>query len=351
MRSFDARIKGELLKDVGSSHENNLGLFRYVAACGVVVCHSFPIALGIGTLDPLGALNDGRLSIGGLAVAIFLLMGGYLIAGSALRRRSFSSFFSARCSRIFPELLFVVAACVFVLGPIFTTLDLASYFSSSMTWKFFLNILLIPTHSLPGVFEGNPYPSVVNGSLWILSIEFLCYVLCFVCMRLGFLEKRRFPWLLLLSFVAYGLLCVMTHEDVFLMGVARPMVLFVVGMGFRVYNDLIHLNGRLAGTFALAFVVALGMGLTEVSTILLFPYVFFFLAFATKKVILKGRDYSYPMFLWGFPVQQAIVCIFSGVSWYVVAGVACIGAFLLGVATSICTSLISRKVSSVIKRH
>src|SRR5262249_47788584 len=38
-----------------------------------------------------------------------------------------------------------------------------------------LNAVLHPVRKLPGVFEHNPYPYEVNGSLWTLAYEAACY--------------------------------------------------------------------------------------------------------------------------------------------------------------------------------
>ena len=45
------------------------------------------------------------------------------------------------------------------------------------TWRYlWRSAILYTPYVLPGVFSGNVLPLVVNGSLWTLPVEFLCYV-------------------------------------------------------------------------------------------------------------------------------------------------------------------------------
>jgi len=327
------------LREVGSSRENNLELIRYVAACLVIVSHSFPLTMGASAADPLSALTQGQTSFGGLAVAFFLLMRGYLITGSALRRKSAKEFFPARCSRIFPELAFVVLACILIVGPLFTTVGLGAYFSSPSTWRYLFNIVLIPQHSLPGVFEANPYPAVVNGSLWILSVEFFCYVLCFACMRLGLLRPERFKWLFAVALVGFLTFVKVVGASAAIVSYVRPVMLFVIGAAFWVYADKVPMHaGAAAGAMAL-FVVGLALGLTDLAMVFFLPYAFFYVAFVpkAKRAIGSKSDFSYAMFLWAFPVQQVLVALSHGqIAWYVNAGLGMAISLLLGVVTHAC---------------
>mgnify|MGYP002776404545 CR=1 FL=1 len=77
---------------------------------------------------------------------------------------------------IFPALAVLVMATVFCFGPVLTTLPITDYFASSDTWGYLSTAALLVRRGLPGVFVDNPYPQAVNGSLWTLPVEFLCYV-------------------------------------------------------------------------------------------------------------------------------------------------------------------------------
>ena len=103
-------------------------------------------------------------------------------------RHSTADYFLSRVLRIVPALFLVTCVEVLVIGPIFTKLSLAEYFSSGVTLGRFWNPAVFPiTFTLPGVFTSLPIPRV-NGSLWTLPVllfagvgapaSVLLYMLC-----------------------------------------------------------------------------------------------------------------------------------------------------------------------------
>lgn len=141
---------------------------RLAGAVMVLVGHAY-VLLG---LQPPTIAGTGIHEIG---VKLFFAISGYLIAASWTTDPQFWRFAEKRARRIMPALLVVVAATVFVVGPIMTTAP--DYWRDPVTWRYlWRNSLLLPFHSLPGVFGDNPLPAV-NGSLWTLPVEAFCYVL------------------------------------------------------------------------------------------------------------------------------------------------------------------------------
>jgi peptidoglycan/LPS O-acetylase OafA/YrhL len=65
---------------------------------------------------------------------------------------------------------------VFLLGPAASSLSGGDYFAAPATWRYLQTLVLVSPNTRPGIFLGNPMPTVVNGSLWTLPVEFLCYV-------------------------------------------------------------------------------------------------------------------------------------------------------------------------------
>src|SRR6185295_17175323 len=97
-----------------------------------------------------------------------------------------------RALRILPALFVVVILSAFVLGPALTTLPLLQYLGDAELRGFLGNIVLLPqTTSLPGVFETPPPKLGVNGSLWTLPYEGLCYALLPIAVGAGLLTRRR----------------------------------------------------------------------------------------------------------------------------------------------------------------
>ena len=142
----------------------------------VIYCHSFLFTYGQEHGDWLAGLTKGQINLGGIAVSVFFFYGGFLICKSLDRLQDGKKFFIARIKRIFPPLIVVVMLSAFVMGHMLTTLPLKQYFTEVGTYKYLLNGILIPVHTLPGVFENNVYGAAVNGSLWTLPIEFASYI-------------------------------------------------------------------------------------------------------------------------------------------------------------------------------
>ena len=109
------------------------------------------------------------LPLGPLGVYIFFTISGYLVVDSWRRDPSLWRFAARRSLRIFPGLAVCVLLSAFVLGPILTPLPLRTYFTHSQVTDYLANIVLDIHYSLPLVFATNPYPHVVNGSLWSLA--------------------------------------------------------------------------------------------------------------------------------------------------------------------------------------
>lgn len=150
--------------------KNSLDLLRLVAASLVLYSHQHVL---MGQTEPL---FFGWTTFGGAGVTIFFFLSGMLVWSSWVRDADVRRFFVRRSLRIFPALWFVVVASVFLIGPLFSTLGLMDYWANPSTWRYLGTALLVVSHRLPGVFSDNPYPAAVNGSLWTLPVEFLCYI-------------------------------------------------------------------------------------------------------------------------------------------------------------------------------
>ena len=153
----------------GVHRDNNFDAVRLIAALAVVVGHAWPLT-GLSHPPRLGGIP-----IFTLAVFVFFSLSGYLVATSWRRDPRVLPFLARRASRIFPALIVVIVLTTFLIGPFATRLAVNDYFASSQTWTYLTNVSLVASYDLPGVFAANPRP-VVNGALWTLGPEFLCYL-------------------------------------------------------------------------------------------------------------------------------------------------------------------------------
>ncbi len=155
-------------KETTQSRSNNFGALRIFAALLVIWGHGQELK---GLMPPI--LWQAAISKTGLD--IFFCLSGFLILDSWVRDPRPGAFLIKRMLRIFPALVVCVLATVFLVGPVFTELSLWDYVSNRKTWLYLLNILLHLELYLPGVFTMR-VGRAVNGSLWSLFPEFLCYV-------------------------------------------------------------------------------------------------------------------------------------------------------------------------------
>lgn len=300
-----------------SGKSNNLQLLRFIAAIMVIMSHAFSVSVGNPSHEWFMILTKNQITMGSFAVSIFFCAGGYLIAKSVCRTKTFCEYFRARILRIFPLLIVVVGISMFVLGPIMTNMNLKEYMSDSGLYKYALNAVLLPVHSLPGVFENNIYGTTVNGALWTLPIEFLCYVGCFIMYKLKMLEKKNFPIsILIIAFGCSGIYYLATGLNVeILIAAIRPGILFYIGILYYVYRDNIILNLKVAILSVIGIAVLGFAGKLNYAMILCFPYLLIYICFGVKQINSRigevGR-FSYGIYLCGFPIQQTIVAVAGG---------------------------------------
>lgn len=291
--------------------DNNINFLRFIAASLVIWFH---MASLLGVPEPY-IMGQG---LGPIAVNIFFILSGYLIAKSWSRSSSFGSYLIRRVARIFPGLIVVVLLSVFVMGPVVTSLSAAEYFGNPETWKYLSMIVLAPIENvLPGVFDTNPLPYAVNGSLWTLRYEFLAYLLMplFYILTKG-LGKGRKPF-----FVAVLAALVFVHFLSYSGVYPLPKVfdnffrLFAYYMAGVVAFEL-GLERYCDAQFAVVALLVMILFRDEVglfSPLVMFAAVCIFtLGFSLTKnprfaPCFKKNDYSYGIYIYAFPIQQCVV--------------------------------------------
>lgn len=300
------------LADCLKQGRDNFLLLRLLAASMVVFGHSYAIAAIPGLHDFIAMAGWGPgVYTGSIAVDIFFVVSGFLVTGSYVNRRDLRQFVRSRFLRIVPAYLVCVAVSALVIGAVVTELPAAEYFGSSKPLRYIVKNLTFTDLEwyLPGVFESNPYPGAVNGSLWTLPAEVRMYVWVAIFGVVGLLHRRwLFNLVIGLAFVlatwfpeqASGMFRVDSYF--------RLAGLFALGAVFYINREFIPVNGLIAtalvllcywlhGTphFMSVFAVALGY------VSLWFSYVPRIPGFE------RLGDYSYGVYLWGFPVQQAVI--------------------------------------------
>ena len=88
---------------------------------------------------------------------MFFALSGFLVSGSLVRCTSIRDFLTARVFRLAPALMVEVFLSALILGPLVTILPLRDYFSDTLLYKYFYNMLGDPQYYLPGVFTDTPF--------------------------------------------------------------------------------------------------------------------------------------------------------------------------------------------------
>lgn len=299
------------LASKSKGRDNNLGLIKMVAAFAVIYSHCFALCLGPDAASYLSVFTAGHLSPGGIAVGLFFLFGGFYIAKSCESHPKAGDFFSLRLIRILPPLVLVVVLCVFIVGPCFTSIPVLDYFRESGTYAYLLNAVMILQHPLPGVFESNPYSSVINGPLWTLPVEFVCYILCYIFFRITRFDKKR-AFVLSLP-CAMAIVCWFVFAGDYQLSVVRAVVLFYIGVLLWIYREKIVINDVLGIASFVLFGILVAFKADLLAMLFPFVYAMLWLTYTDRLLpisrALSKYEVSYGVYLWGWPVQQMLISL------------------------------------------
>jgi len=277
----------------------------------VFTLHSMYIGRGVDPAIQFAANPLHRILLSPV-LPMFFLVSGYLVAGSAIRTRAFSTFLLFRVFRIVPALAVEVALSALLLGPWLTEKRLSDYFLDSLVYKYFLNIVGYAHFFLPGLFEKNPI-TVVNANLWTLKPEFYCYAFMSLMMLSGLIYKKMLTSIVALAVIFVTIIyAIFSHNMYNFLGLVNWKILlvtFVLGAAAYHWNDWIVISTRNA-ICALVFVVV-GFLYTPVTIIGLLALVYIVVYIGAKRIylpyFLRNGDYSYGIYLFGFPIQQTLI--------------------------------------------
>ncbi len=310
---------------------------RVSLAILVVAWHAHYVAYG----NTVGSTNFEKAWIvwfpSYAVIVMFFALGGFLIAGSATRL-NVREFFINRFLRIMPALGVEVLLSMLIIGPIFTVLPLSAYFSDLHTYAYLTNIFGVVNYFLPGVFVDNPAPEV-NNALWTIPFEYFGYATTAMFVAIGFTRRPvlilattavfiSVGFILLYSGFAppeqyipvagehHGLWTKLFSPAIFLGRGSRLIVAFMLGIAAYAYRARIPHDFRL---FLLCSVLCLVIAIAGpapwlsqplLSAIacpaLIYMTIFLGVCDAPRIPLLWRGDYSYGVYLYGFPIQQSV---------------------------------------------
>ncbi|MFI5490130.1 acyltransferase family protein [Micromonospora echinaurantiaca] len=347
-RSPLVRFGGRLptLADRFDGRANSIGVLRLTLAIAVLVAHCWPLALGRPMLGSAETMR--QTDVGKLAVYGFFVLSGFLITGSALRF-SLPRYLWHRALRILPGLWVCLLLTALVMAPAVAYYELgtlAGFWDHPYgPWQYLRSnwLFAMDQWTISGILGDVPYGrgleggGPVNGSLWTLRYEVVCYVMLAALVAASVLARARGAVVLLLL-GAYGVVV----ED-FVRGdglIARPpkhgvlgpypvvgvfdkqvviylAFVFLLGAVAKLYAHRVPMTGWLAAFAAVGLAVTLRFGAFWVIGVPLLAYLLLYLAVGLPRwlhSIGRKRDYSYGIYIYAFPVQQ-VVALLIGVRY------------------------------------
>ena len=305
-------------------HDNNFTVLRFLAASMVIVAHAYDLQNIDAVQDPLRRLTGH--SMGWAGVSIFFVMSGYLIMKSLTRTPNLLQFARARALRIFPGLAVCMVLVVLCAGLFLSTLAPITFFSAGQTWKYLAgNISLLSIqHLLPGVFESNPKPGPVNGSIWTLPFEVGCYIMAAALSATGMLRSTRARAITFSLAVLLAAVFVIVQPFVAHIGYVTRLATFhglafcfLLGMAYASFGDRFTMRWWYAPIAGLiAWLIASTPFYTMALSVTVGLFVIW-LAFVPSPLLRKlsrAPDYSYGIYIYAFPIQQTLIQFAPGLT-------------------------------------
>lgn len=290
----------------GNDRGNSFDLLRHFAALLVLFSHQFALH-GLG--EPVYPFWD---SYGFVAVAIFFSISGYFMPASFKRSGNFIEFSKRRLKRLLPGMAVCSFLMTYVLGAVYASGSRWDYVTSKFAWVTFLKYSTFLGQAIPGVFANYIYPNAINGSLWTLPVECLCYVV--IGVALSFSQSWKVVLALFVGSVIGTASLVHTGTGFSFYGVPLNYlcmfgICFSGGALLSVTKATWYPNRWLLVMFGLAgmFLMPGGLEYSVLGTFGITLIVAVVGETFSEKLINGKFDISYGMYIYGFPIQQIVI--------------------------------------------
>lgn len=311
------------LKDVLARGGNNFDLIRLLAALIVIFGHSFYLFPTGGFREPVSLLVQRNLS-STLAVGVFFFISGMFICQSLHRSGSPLRFVVMRIARIYPGAIVSILMTAYVIGAFATVLPVGRYLLDPQTtcyvhdnWRLFTQGACT---TLPGVFVANHLGPGPNGSLWTLPPEIVCYL---YVLLLGSSGCLRSPQRIFATLIGILILHAVSpawvpyfSADHYTDGL-KVGLFFMAGAAAFALRDRLIIRLRYAVPMVLLAAALQGTAVQEYALYIALFYCVLVAAAspAVRRLALPG-DYSFGVYIYGFPIQQTVQHFLPGLTSY-----------------------------------
>ena len=240
------------------------------------------------------------------AVKIFFSISGYLIGLSLSNNTKILTFYKKRIMRIYPSYITVILI-FFLIALLFNTNKLNTLISDSEIYIYLISNLLTVNFfqpSIPGFLDQNVI-NAINGSLWTIKNELVCYFLAPFIFSFIKKNKKWFSFLYILSIIWIVIPTEIINEIHPRLSKQFPMFLpfFISGL----FISTLKISRKLYLPTMLILICT--YLINYLAFTLIFPVCITILVICLSKTVyldIKIKDYSYGLYLWHFPVIQTI---------------------------------------------
>ena len=312
------------LKESFDPRSNSIGFLRWLLAFMVIFSHAGPLGGFYGGQD-LGTQWSTEQSLGGVAVAGFFFLSGFLITKSKMGRSSTPRYFWRRIMRIFPGWFLILIVTAYVFAPIAWMQEHGSWdgfwnATIESPFTYFTNNMWLPLnqHNIAGMGTSIPFYTIHggfewNGSAWTLAFEFGCYILVAILGVIGALSNRLVGGIIATGIILLAMMQWFGGANLAALtpafGDYRVLLLyapFAFGILFALFGEKIPIDNRLA---IACFLIA-GFTYAKGGWLVAGQYAFCYLLiwFAIKAKALKNwdkhGDFSYGIYIVAWPLMQ-----------------------------------------------
>jgi peptidoglycan/LPS O-acetylase OafA/YrhL len=300
-------------------HKNNFDFLRLIFALCVIITHSYTLT-GAAETDWLHTITNGQVFFSYIGVRGFFIISGFLIYQSIFRTDSIIHYFQNRCLRIFPGL-----AVVLVLTAIFAFFaysgNLSSYIAEKSVWTYFPNNLKLfrLQGTIQGVFETNAYKDDINGSIWTIQYEFICYVLIaliFFFRKAGIHIVSVFAAFFIISNIFFFEFFKPLTFIVFISNVIDFSTFFFAGAFLAAVNiQKVKQKNLLIALSLIILIISIPLNIFRYTHVFFLPLAVVLIGISSTKYIkditVKFGDMSYGIYIYAFVIQQFLVYFFK----------------------------------------
>ncbi|WP_167370019.1 acyltransferase family protein [Chryseobacterium ureilyticum] len=288
--------------------KNNFNSLRLLFSTLVIFSHSFDLTGGSDILSDLTKAT----SFGGIAVAFFFVLSGYLIFQSLNNSKSLYEYYWKRGLRLFPGLFVMLCFSMVIMF----LLKYKIIFQKEY-WLYLPNNLSLYNvqYNVPGIFNKNPYPNATNGSLWSLAYEFSMYIVISLLFFIKSPLVKRNLMIVAFFISIYFINFNPNYLKIFFNTINLEPVLFyklsALFIGGALMNYVkIKFNPILFFVLLTSLVVSFYFNVYHLTSPFIFPLLIIPLGesyFQSFQLPEKLGDISYGVYIYAFFVQQVIM--------------------------------------------